>query len=484
MKKILVIIGLQIIHNIAFASSKAEPSKINVKLDDPHLWVSLIMIFLLIPLFIIARAFLILLKKKYTEKIKQQLNDKSAMFPDLMVISLLIGNLESLKINWANVDWGLWVMIFVILVEISLICFFGIQLMKLINFDNYKNRVYEAAQSSDKSWLKQWWYKLNRFRSIKEEGSIDIGHNYDGIRELDNVTPPWFTYSFIATIIFAMVYMYRYHIADSAPLQMEELRMEMDIALKQKMENAGEQAGGFDENNLTYLDETERAEGQLIFESKCAVCHEKSGGSKPGGVGPNLTDKYWLHGGSLNDIYYSIKNGWPEKGMIAWADQLSPKQMAQVSSFIQSLQNSNPANSKEPQGEIYTPTEQTTNTSSDQPKGIDENNLTYLDETERAEGQLIFESKCMACHDKHGGSKPGGVGPNLTDKYWLHGGSLKDIYKTIKNGVPEKGMISWADQLSSMQIAQLASFIKSIQNSNPANAKEPQGEVYTESEIK
>ena len=142
MKKILVIIGLQIIHNIAFASSKAEPSKINVKLDDPHLWVSLIMIFLLIPLFIIARAFLILLKKKYTEKIKQQLNDKSAMFPDLMVISLLIGNLESLKINWANVDWGLWVMIFVILVEISLICFFGIQLMKLINFDNYKNNSY------------------------------------------------------------------------------------------------------------------------------------------------------------------------------------------------------------------------------------------------------------------------------------------------------------------------------------------------------
>lgn len=75
-----------------------------------------------------------------------------------------------------------------------------------------------------------WWDRINAFKSIDSEGDIDTGHNYDGIRELDNITPPWFTAAFLGTILFAAVYLYRYHIAQSAPLQLKEYQNAMKIA--------------------------------------------------------------------------------------------------------------------------------------------------------------------------------------------------------------------------------------------------------------
>ena len=73
------------------------------------------------------------------------------------------------------------------------------------------------------------------------------------------------------------------------------------------------------------------------------------------------------------------------------------------------------------------------------------------------------------------------VGPNLTDSYWIHGGSIKDIFKTIKYGWPEKGMKSWQEDYSPVQIAQLASYVKSLTGTKPAKAKEPQGDLFSDS---
>jgi cytochrome c oxidase cbb3-type subunit 3 len=70
------------------------------------------------------------------------------------------------------------------------------------------------------------------------------------------------------------------------------------------------------------------------------------------------------------------------------------------------------------------------------------------------------------------------VGPNLTDDYWIHGGSLKNIFTTIKYGVPDKGMISWKEQLSPVQIAQAANYILTLRGTNPPDAKEKQGTLY------
>lgn len=106
---------------------------------------------------------------------------------------------------------------------------------------------------------------------------------------------------------------------------------------------------------------------------------------------------------------------------------------------------------------------------------INELNVTMADAAGIKEGKSIYDEKCGVCH---GAAGEGVVGPNLTDDYWLHGGSLGNIFHTITVGVPDKGMISWKDQLTPAQIRDCASYIKSLHGTKPANPKEPQGELY------
>ena len=109
---------------------------------------------------------------------------------------------------------------------------------------------------------------------------------------------------------------------------------------------------------------------------------------------------------------------------------------------------------------------------------VDESNVTLLaDQGLVGQGELIFNSSCAACHGK---LLEGLVGPNLTDANWIHGGGIKNVFKTIKYGVPEKGMIAWQAQLKPSDIQKVASYIISKQGSNPPNPKAPQGEVWKE----
>jgi cytochrome c oxidase cbb3-type subunit III len=109
---------------------------------------------------------------------------------------------------------------------------------------------------------------------------------------------------------------------------------------------------------------------------------------------------------------------------------------------------------------------------------INENSVTLLaDAKALEEGKAIFAANCAACHAADGG---GSVGPNLTDEYWLHGGGIKNVFKTVKYGVPEKGMISWEKQLNPLKMQQVSSYIISLKGKKPAVAKEPQGEIYKE----
>lgn len=109
---------------------------------------------------------------------------------------------------------------------------------------------------------------------------------------------------------------------------------------------------------------------------------------------------------------------------------------------------------------------------------MDENTVTLLKESAGIDqGKAIFQEKCTACHGAEAG---GSVGPNLTDNYWLHGGSINHIFKVIKYGVPEKGMISWEKQLSPTDIQKVASYVLSLKGTKPANPKEPQGDLFEE----
>ncbi|NOT38365.1 MAG: c-type cytochrome [Saprospiraceae bacterium] len=359
--KYYLVAGLSVLTSVSYAGSSAETKSNAIQFGGLHSLLAILLILLLIPIIISASTFMKLVKKSYADKLGKSSTHKLSGLFLVAATENAATTAVADSINWSNIDWGLWVMLLVAVVEIFLIIFFNLQTQKIIDLEKASSYVGEAEEPQ--SWLSDWWDRINSFKPLHEEGRIDTGHNYDGIRELDNITPPWFTAAFIGTIIIAGVYMYRYHIAKSAPLQLAELKIEMDLALKEKAEYMLTQESSVDENNVTYLDEANRLEGQVIFELKCAVCHEKHGGSKAGGVGPNLTDKYWLHGGSLKDIFYTIKYGWPEKGMIAWADQMSPKEMAQVSSYIKAMQGTNPAGAKEPQGDEFV--EAVTNTSTE-----------------------------------------------------------------------------------------------------------------------
>lgn len=107
---------------------------------------------------------------------------------------------------------------------------------------------------------------------------------------------------------------------------------------------------------------------------------------------------------------------------------------------------------------------------------VDETNVTASTSASVLKnGKDIFIAKCAACHGQAG---EGNVGPNLTDEYWLHGGDIKDVFKSIKYGIPEKGMIAWETQMSPTEISETASYIMSLKGSNPPNPKAAQGELY------
>lgn len=177
-----------------------------------------------------------------------------------------------------------------------------------------------------------------------------LGHDYDGIRELDNRIPPWFTTLFAGTIMFGAAYMIHFHVVKSGPLMADEYREEIAQAdLARRILIARE--GAIDESALAAVTDAaalERGGGQ--FAKYCVSCH----GAQAGGVvGPNLTDEYWIHGGGIRNVFATIKNGVPAKGMIGWQLVFTPRQIQEVASYVLSLQGTRPPGAKKPEGEKW-----------------------------------------------------------------------------------------------------------------------------------
>lgn len=98
------------------------------------------------------------------------------------------------------------------------------------------------------------------------------------------------------------------------------------------------------------------------------------------------------------------------------------------------------------------------------------------DASDLSAGKAVFESMCIACHMADGG---GGIGPNLTDKHWILGGDIKSVFKTVSEGGRSgKGMIAWKSQLKPIEIAQVSSYVLSLQGTTPANPKAPEGDIW------
>lgn len=191
-----------------------------------------------------------------------------------------------------------------------------------------------------------------------KEQDILFDHEYDGIRELDNNLPPWWVALFYAGVIAGVAYFSYYHIFNYGESTREAYALEVAYAERQVAAFLARQPDQVDENNVVLLQEEEALSfGSAIYTANCAACHGQVG---EGGIGPNLTDPYWIHGGSVTDVFKTIKYGVPAKGMIAWKSQLRSVDIQKVTSYIATLQGTNPPKGKEPQGELYEPEKEET----------------------------------------------------------------------------------------------------------------------------
>ncbi|NQX81489.1 MAG: c-type cytochrome [Flavobacteriaceae bacterium] len=216
---------------------------------------------------------------------------------------------------------------------------------------NVEERTQYIIDQKQSGSLKAMYRNWTKAKPIEEESSILLNHDFDGIQELDNVLPPWWVQSFYITIVFAIGYMCYYHFMggatqeDEYQAQLEEAKVQMEW-YKKNAKNL------IDADNVTFLDSDEDlAIGQEIFEMNCAACHKPDGG---GSIGPNLTDKYWLLGGGIKNIFTTITEGGRDgKGMIPWKATLNSLERQRVASYIMYLEGSEPEGAKKAEGDIW-----------------------------------------------------------------------------------------------------------------------------------
>lgn len=238
----------------------------------------------------------------------------------------------------------------VILIEVLAIFFLAFSIRRV-----YQELITAKTVVAKASFMGTWWDSLDkRFLTkaipVEKEADILLDHDYDGIQELDNALPPWWKYGFYITIAFAFIYIGYFHAFGSGKNPTEEYAAEMEKAKIEKEAFEANNKDKVDEKNVPLADAAGVAHGQQLFEANCIACHLKGGA---GSVGPNLTDDYWLHKGSLNDIFRTIKVGYPDKGMQSWEKTFTPKDISQIASYIKSLHGTNPAGAKAPQGDLW-----------------------------------------------------------------------------------------------------------------------------------
>ena len=244
-----------------------------------------------------------------------------------------------------------YLLVSVIFIEVLTIIYLGFGIRRVYN----ELLPQQAAAAAKESQWATWWAAMDKkfFTKavpVEKEADVLLDHDYDGIRELDNSLPPWWKYGFYVTIGVAFVYIINFHVMGSGKNPTQEYLAEMDKARIEKEIYDANNKDKIDEKAVPLADANGIARGKEIFNADCWACHGKLG---EGGAGPNLTDNYWIHKGSLNDIYMSIKTGYPDKGMQSWAVKYTPKQMSEIASYITTLKGTNPPNGKAPQGDLF-----------------------------------------------------------------------------------------------------------------------------------
>ena len=327
-------------------------------------WLVMAMIVILLGIIIMSTSVLNLaksdyFKKKLAESQKEEEakngNGLNTTILSLILVVIFTGlNNSSFALSFMQpgeaIDESLWLKVensdlyFMIVINaILLIVLYYIRNM----FRNLLAMVKKPAEKVEKpKTIKKLNKILNDTVPIEEEHTILMQHEYDGIRELDNNLPPWWVWGFVATIIFAVIYLFNYHILKSSDLQIAAY--EKDIAKSEKEVKAylAKMSMNVDETNATLFTEAgDLAKGKALFAANCVACHQAKG---EGGIGPNLTDKNWIYGYDIKEVFKTVKYGTPN-GMPEHNSKFNPIQIQQVSSYILTLPF---AEGKEAQGEI------------------------------------------------------------------------------------------------------------------------------------
>ncbi|MBR9857323.1 MAG: cytochrome-c oxidase, cbb3-type subunit III [Gammaproteobacteria bacterium] len=288
-----------------------------------------------------------------------------------------------------------------------------------------------------------------------EEGA-PTGHTYDGITELNNPLPKWWSYLFVFMSVFALFYLAlypglgnfkgllgwqssnqnvrsveEYHAASADAREQGKL-----VQYEREMVKADEVFGAkfreltYEADGTTYraiadiaLDEDATKVGQRLFLQNCAQCH---GSDARGARGfPNLTDADWLYGGTPEQIKATLLHG-RKAAMPAWGASLGEDGVREVTSYVLSLSGRK------------------------------------VDAVEAQKGEARF-AMCAACHGMDGKGNQAVGAPNLTDGIWLYGGSRAAVEDSVRNG--RAGVMpAWQSILGEDKVHLLSAYVYSLNN--------------------
>ncbi len=326
-------------------------------------WALIIIALVLVGVIWLLSQVLITLSKQILKKRKSEMSFKSLI---VIVFSSILSSTVSAQESYfitglpKDTNYGgigfmqFYSMMAVIGIELLVILYLALMIRR--SFRELSGEADAAlARAGEPSNLSKWWSTLDkkwmtRAVPIEKEADVLLDHDYDGIKELDNSLPPWWKYGFYVTIVVAVIYIFNFHVSGTGKNPEQEYAAEVEAGKKQEELYKAKTKDLVDENNVTLADASGIALGKGLYTQSCVACHGANG---EGGIGPNLTDEYWIHGGSLNDIYKTIKIGYPEKGMQSWQSMYSPVQMKQLTSYVRSLLGTKPSNPKASQGNIY-----------------------------------------------------------------------------------------------------------------------------------
>ena len=274
-------------------------------------------------------------------------------------------------------------------------------------------------------------------------GVETTGHEWDGIKELDNPLPKWWVWTWYACILWSIVYMIVYPAWPTMTGYTKGIwgYSQRQVVADNIAEAKAAQTKFIDAITSSTLAEVQKnpellrfalAGGQASFKDNCAGCHGRGAEGRTGY--PNLNDDDWLWGGTLSSIYETIKFGirsshddtrlsdMPKFGP---DEILDANQIADVANYVLSLSG--------------------------------ENN----DGEAAKRGDAIFKENCVSCHGEDGGGLAPLGAPNLKDALWLYGSSKEAVVSSIQTG--RGGMMPhWTGRLSDTTIKQLTLYVHSL----------------------